>query len=130
VAKRGVEVNGHVFGRFRTSVGLSLVKGIVCRSQWSTQSKAWTVSPPSNIGVLSSNPTRGIDESKAWTVFARLNIGVVNSSSTRGNHVFAFDRRPCCPVCRYWPCDGLIARQMGTTVYRIKILIKAAKAQQ
>jgi hypothetical protein len=57
--------------------------------------------------------------STAWTVFAHLDAGIVGSNPTQGMDVwcvYVFILCLCCPVFRYWPCDGLITRPKSPTV--------------
>jgi hypothetical protein len=72
-----------------------------------TRSKAWTVFNRSNTGIVDSNPTRGIDVcARLFCVCAVLYVG---SSLATG----------------WSPVQGVLP-----TVYRIKKLKKAGKAQQ
>jgi hypothetical protein len=55
--------------------------------------------------------------SKAWTVFARSNVGIVGWNPIWGMDVCVCLFCLCCPVCRQWPCDGLIPCPRDPTVY-------------
>jgi hypothetical protein len=53
--------------------------------------------------------------SKAWTVFARSNIDIVGSNPTGGMDVCVRLFCLCCPVWRKRPCNGMILRPMSPT---------------
>jgi hypothetical protein len=62
-------------------------------------------------------------QSKTWTVYARSNIGVIGSNPTRGLVVCAFILCLCCPAYRYCSCPAMgrsPVQGVVPTVYRLR----------
>jgi hypothetical protein len=66
-----------------------------------------------------TEPVTVTARSKAWTVFAFSDVGIVGSNPTQGVDVwcvYTFILCLCCPVFRYRPYDELITRPRSPTV--------------
>jgi hypothetical protein len=65
------------------------------------------------------SPVTVAERSEACTVFTRSEAGIVSSNPTQGVDVWcvhAFILCLCCPVFRQRPCDELISRPRNLTV--------------
>jgi hypothetical protein len=78
-------------------------------------------------GYQFNMPVLVAERSKACTVFPRSEAGIVGSNPTQGMdvwYVYVFILSLCCPVFRQRPCNELITRPRSATVCKMIIKLK------